>query len=571
MLGRCLLLIYSVLAAPQRAPSAAIAPEHMGAPPAGTCIASAMCNVPGAHQPDEPSRMWLHFVLDVQIQSEFEGSWLQVALSDGTLDCTFGSDHRSSDGAHEMFFLMLTLGTDAVRRTVDLVPCNSELIDFNVEDLQLRWHSTAPQAAPPTLEEALASASPRAAIVFHMSLIPDIGRDVLHTISAWLRQRNICAAQRALVLHYRAGRLPDGWHEPRKWNATREHLASQRGRDGVPMEAFWNNFWSVLHRVAQADFARELCEARAPTLPYGTVCNASAALQRWCAAPREESPRPLARASIGNSFLLLGGDAHNSRELILQRLHSAGLLDRALWSLSTPAQCSERGRLEQPNDMVPLALTATQRKAWRPFCTEFANGPKRLDLELSGPLEGSNKDRSFPPAALYARTRFSLVFESVVTTDRDYPAFLTEKVLKPLYRGHPFLFMCHVPATWSILHALGFHSFGPTMPEGPFDAFEALGRRCPCCTDGRGAADGLEAYIRALVDDVDRLVDLPDSAWLPALQAAAHNRRHFVCPDGLSRRLRLLSRNVLRFVASVGTSTIDVELQSAVPDQVEEW
>ena len=41
----------------------------------------------------------------------------------------------------------------------------------------------------------------------------------------------------------------------------------------------------------------------------------------------------------------------------------------------------------------------------------------------------SAKDVLLPPVGLYERTRFSAVFESVVTAngDRDYPAFLTEK------------------------------------------------------------------------------------------------------------------------------------------------
>ena len=161
--------------------------------------------------------------------------------------------------------------------------------------------------------------------------------------------------------------------------------------------------------------------------------------------------------------------------------------------------------------------------------------------------------RSFAPAELYARTRFSLVFESIISSDRGYPAFLTEKVLKPLYRGHPFLLMCHVPATWSILHRLGFHSFGPSMPEGPFSAFDPDGPTpWPCSsTDFGDGVNGTSAYSLELEREIRRLADLPDSAWQVALTAAAHNRRHVVCDDGLSSRLRLQAYNVLRFVAFV--------------------
>ena len=132
-------------------------------------------------------------------------------------------------------------------------------------------------------------------------------------------------------------------------------------------------------------------------------------------------------------MLLLGGDAHYKRELLVRKMHYAGLLERSLWSLSTPDQCA------------PAALNRTTpalRATWAPFCKRF---PKRLDIALHGPWESSNKDVSFPPRSLYRRTRFSAVFESVVSAPGDhpcYPSFLTEKVMKPLVRGHPFLIMC---------------------------------------------------------------------------------------------------------------------------------
>ena len=69
---------------------------------------------------------------------------------------------------------------------------------------------------------------------------------------------------------------------------------------------------------------------------------------------------------------------------------------------------------------------------WASFCAHFPAGqPKQLDLELRGPLDGSPKDVTLPSARLYERTRFSLVFESVVSAPGDqdhFPYFLTEKV-----------------------------------------------------------------------------------------------------------------------------------------------
>ena len=121
-------------------------------------------------------------------------------------------------------------------------------------------------------------------------------------------------------------------------------------------------------------------------------------------------------------MLLLGGDAHYGREVILLDLFKAGLLDRALWSLSKPQACER--------SPVPAA--------WAAFCTHL---PKTLDRKLEGPLDGSDKDVTFPPSVLYDTTRFSFVFESVVTVETDFPVFLTEKVIKPIVpRSNLFTF-----------------------------------------------------------------------------------------------------------------------------------
>ena len=62
--------------------------------------------------------------------------------------------------------------------------------------------------------------------------------------------------------------------------------------------------------------------------------------------------------------------------------------------------------------------------------------------------------------------RFSVVFESSVTGDRnDYTPFLTEKVLKPIYAGHPFLVLCGARDVWDVIVAFGFRTFEPAIPR----------------------------------------------------------------------------------------------------------
>ena len=383
------------------------------------CLASFRCRVqPSRQQRGVQQQLHLHLVIDhANLFAELGGSWLQDTLQSGLLDC--GNPHertrlptmvgtsfepmgsRDDSNVGEMFFVILTpdafLGKDVVP-TIPLQPCDRKLDIEGMRDahgINLSWEGDI-ITAPPTLGAALAAASPRAAIVFQSSFIPDIGAEFMRGVSAWLRHRKINAAQRALVLHYRAGRLPSGWHERRTRASTRAHLGSSRGREGMPHESFWNNFWTMLVRDAQRERATELCAEQA-----GAACNTTRLLDRWCTTQRMALPPP-PRPSPAKPLLLLGGDAHYAREYILYRLHARGVLGSSLWSLSTPAQCSARGVREAPRGQLPADLPAAGREAWKPFCAEFERGPKRIDRELSGPLEPSNKDMSFPPAQVRA-------------------------------------------------------------------------------------------------------------------------------------------------------------------------
>ena len=63
-------------------------------------------------------------------------------------------------------------------------------------------------------------------------------------------------------------------------------------------------------------------------------------------------------------------------------------------------------------------------------------------------------------------SRFSVVFESSVTGDRnDYTPFLTEKVLKPIFAGHPFMLLCGARDVWDVIVAFGFRTFEPAIPR----------------------------------------------------------------------------------------------------------
>jgi len=99
-----------------------------------------------------------------------------------------------------------------------------------------------------------------------------------------------------------------------------------------------------------------------------------------------------------------------------------------------------------------------------------------------------------------------------------------------------------------ILLRFGFQSFSPTIPDDFVDDSRVGEAQTPCMQPDGGA------YAVALIEQVKRLVALPDEAWAAALEAAAHNQRHMVC-GGFSAHIRQHQRNVLRACASLDPRT----------------
>ena len=201
------------------------------------CIATFNCRVGG----DALEHLRIHFVLDKNAISELEGSWLQFSLLSGLLECApkggtersvLGTDffplHTTDDKttAHaEMFYVLMPIETwssDSSKREKawdTLVNCAKDTDEAQrlAHELKLpfTWqrHATPP---PSNFRAAIRAASHNAAIVVQMSMIPDVGSEQMRSVAGWLHSAGIHSAQRAMVLHYRAGRLPTGWGQPQK-------------------------------------------------------------------------------------------------------------------------------------------------------------------------------------------------------------------------------------------------------------------------------------------------------------------------------------------------------------------
>ena len=275
------------------------------------CIASLDCRITEP-KTDGLSHIRLHLVVDyAKLVAELAGSWIQFALDQGLLDCTgsqtkAGRDTRSA-ALHkgfrplqfasepitsEMFYFLLvseTFSQEHISQPIRLRPCADHLPPLALQPVLLSWSSSACRQVE-DLESALRMATSSAAMVFQMSYIPDVGKEQLQQAGEWLRRRGIDAARRALVLHYRAGRLPAMWSERLTTSTFRAHVGSTAGRAGLPHEGFWNNWWAMLLLQARAEHGESLCAGRQPQ-----PCNRTVAIERWCVAQRL-APAPVPSA-----------------------------------------------------------------------------------------------------------------------------------------------------------------------------------------------------------------------------------------------------------------------------------
>ena len=64
------------------------------------------------------------------------------------------------------------------------------------------------------------------------------------------------------------------------------------------------------------------------------------------------------------------------------------------------------------------------------------------------------------------------------------------------------LLLCHAPAAWDLLRAVGFRSFEPTIADGPFDNYTARGAAFPCDfahNSGTPYTAALQAHVASLL------------------------------------------------------------------------
>lgn len=469
-------------------------------------------------------------------------------------------DNAMMGGTSQADFLLAALGTRGVPASLNCTrPTVGLPLDYSPNRLIVaqywNWHSAASAGALDgarglqraeahytalrTLMRHSGKGKPPSVLLMHAS---EWATDaVLQQVDRVLRQFAVDPS-RVIFVHFNHGAMPDtylvgkGARAP-LWTPLQDWAARQglRSRPAVaPMrQAYWQvMLWILASRKPGTALRRQQAAGR--------VCRPRAMHALDSASP--STPRGGGRDALAPApFLLLGGNPRYFRGLVLLDLARRGLLPSVgRWSSSRFGFCDgdptrwvgQSGVSKAffggagADARAPPFSHQQQRQLLgdatlvRSLCSLL---PKVLDVE---PDIKSDRKVLDSDDAIWRGVRFSLTFESdMVATDPGAELlFVTEKTIKPMQNGVPFIVLGSA-GTLATLRSLGFRTFAPAINESYDDVL-----------------DGKERLLRALAE-VERLTALPDAEWRELSRedgvlsnAVRHNLKHVLC-GGFRRTL----------------------------------
>ena len=352
------------------------------------------------------------------------------------------------------------------------------------------------------------------------------GRRSLVQVEQMLQSCGIDAA-RVIFLHYNVGAMIPSEREhqrdqatsaeaagyfQRHWRPFTEWLdtAPQNGRSGGLRlrQGYWNFYFERTLTLSMKD------EALQQHVVRKALCNRSRMLHEHLLARLNSKVAPR------HPFVFFGGTVKDFRGLVTLEMIRRGLLAHGRWSAGMYSFCNHNQAGSWPASLLaagPLSTAETlalleNRTLVRGLCAML---PRVLDVQP----DIKAKTEFVSQHHVWRRTTFGLVFETTVETafGPDAFSYVTEKALKPLLNLRPFV-MIGSAGTLATLRSLGFRSFSAVVNER-YDSVGESGAR-----------------VRAALDEAERLVRLPERAWMPLVDTLVHNQRHLLC-GGLRRDL----------------------------------
>lgn len=464
-------------------------------------------------------------------------SWLQAAQykRSGARGFSCPSDPATSTNAHNLStpaFTLLLAEFRSFHVHVRAGALGSHGIGASlVADMSARLH-----AHYTTIREHMASNQRAVLVLNYGGEWP--GRRFVAEVEQLVHSCGIDAS-RVIFLHYNMGaileserRRPETMeYAKRHWAPLLEWLdQAPGGRSGRPGLRIRQSYWNFyIERTMVAATKNEAVRRHVAT---NTLCTGSRALH-----DRLRKRLSSSNAASTDAFLLLGGLAKDFRGLVTLEMLRRGLLSHGRWSAGKFSVCNTIRNADMPQALLSAGPFSTHdvrallanRSLVRSLCNEL---PKVLDVAPDVKTPKTEFDSSHQ---MWRDTRFAVVFETTIETafGPDSFSYVTEKALKPLLNLRPFV-MLGSAGTLATLRSLGFRSFGSVINES---------------YDGIGASN---VRASSVLDEAERLVQLPDSAWWPSIETVVHNQRHLLC-GGLRKDLAAHAEHALNLAQAMAT------------------
>jgi len=173
-------------------------------------------------------------------------------------------------------------------------------------------------------------------------------------------------------------------------------------------------------------------------------------------------------------FLFLNGLARTHRKYMWQRFRQLGLLDQALWTMldSRPVRWGEMQLIENGVDLFS-EITPIQHLPSKYEYSQYQDTLLTVDPSdrkfVKHDLFKNTWGEVYLQAEPYRDTYFSVVTETVFGESSH--SFRTEKIVKPLAMGHPFIAVANA-GYYRDLQNLGFQTFSHVIDES-FDQIDS--------------------------------------------------------------------------------------------------
>lgn len=173
------------------------------------------------------------------------------------------------------------------------------------------------------------------------------------------------------------------------------------------------------------------------------------------------------------NFLFLNGRARPHRKYLWHKFNINGLLEKSLWTMLDPRPINKTLLKFDDNQHYPLSQTTPIQVLPKHYEVEqyrsvdyTINNPQRQFVKMD--MFNNTWGEVYLQSEPYIDSYFSLVTETIFE-ESNY-SFRTEKIVKPLAQGHPFI----VAANYGYLRdlkKLGFKTFGHLIDES-FDLID---------------------------------------------------------------------------------------------------